>query len=450
MTAPATATGDGSPFRYVHQDTHFYQRPLELLGRQRLRELQNERFCRLVHEIRANEFFREKLNANGSALKELDDLGKIPVTTKSELVQTQAEFPPYGRLLTHPVSHYPYFHTTGGTTGKPLIWLDTRQDWEGWIRCWNYVYRAAGVTHNDIVFLAFSFGPYISHWAAMAGIQHLGALAISGAGMNSLQRLQMILSRQVTVLVCTPTYALHLAEAARQQGIDLAGSAVRVSIHCGEPGASVPHVREAIQKAWGSAVFDHAGATEAGAWGFECGAGTGSIHVNEAEFIAEVLDPQTGQPVPEGARGELVITNLGRTGMPCLRYCTGDLVEPVYEPCPCGRNWMRIKGGVIGRADDMFIVKGVNIYPSAIDNVVRSVNNVVEYEVEVSRKDRMDDLLLKIEVPEGCVFSEVERALADGFRMKLNLRLSIQQVPFGTLPRYEFKAKRYKRTTRES
>jgi phenylacetate-CoA ligase len=128
MIAPVTVTGDSSPFRYLHQDTHFYQRTLELLDRQALQELQNEKFCRLVRQIRDNEFFRAKLQAHGSQIATLADLSKIPVTTKAELVRSQAEFPPYGELLTYPVAQYPYFHTTGGTTGKPLVWLDTRED----------------------------------------------------------------------------------------------------------------------------------------------------------------------------------------------------------------------------------------------------------------------------------------------------------------------------------
>ncbi len=440
--APARHSGT---FRYVHQATHFYQRSQETLDRGALRQLQDEKLRLLLQQVQNNEFYRGKLHAAGAAIKGLADLDRIPLTSKAELVQTQAESPPFGKLLTFPRSEYPYFHTTGGTTGKPLLWLDTRSDWEAWIRCWNFVYRAAGITEHDTAFMAFSFGPYISHWAGIAGMHHLGATTISGAGMNSLQRLVMIMNCRATVLVCTPTCALHLAETARQNHIDLAASAVRIGIHCGEPGASVPYVRHAIQSAWGNCVFDHVGATEVGAWGLECGAGTNCVHVNEAEFIAEVLHPETGEPVAQGERGELVITNLGRTGMPCIRYRTGDLVEPLYEPCPCGRQWMRIKGGVIGRADDMLIVKGVNIYPSAIDNVIRSVPDVVEYEVEVSRQNRMDDLLVKIEVPEGSSFAEVERALTDGFRTCLNLHINIQQAAFGALPRYELKAKRYKR-----
>ena len=175
------------------------------------------------------------------------------------------------------------------------------------------------------------------------------------------------------MLVCTPTYALHLAEVASGLGIDLRASAVRIGIYAGEPGASLPNVKRAIESAWGATCFDHAGATEAGAWAFDCEAQTGAIHLNEAEFIFDVIDPQSGESVDEGTRGELVITNLGRACMPVLRYRTGDLVEMTTEPCACGRRFARIKGGVLGRSDDMIIVRGVNLYPSAIDNLIRGL-----------------------------------------------------------------------------
>src|SRR6185295_16502015 len=294
-------------------------------------------------------------------------------------------------------STYRYFHQTSGTTGRPLKCLDTAASWEWWERCWGYVYAGAGVGADDIVFCAFSFGPYLSHWAAICGARHVGAMCISGGGMNSEQRLQTIIDNRCTVLVCTPTYALHLAEVARRVGIDLASSAITRSIYAGEPGASLPNVKRAIEHAWGATCFDHAGATEAGAWAFDCEAQTGAIHLNEAEFIFEVIDSESGESIGEGQRGELVITDLGRACMPVLRYRTGDLVEPTTEPCPCGRSFARIKGGVVGRADDMIIVRGVNLYPSAIDNLIRGVPLVSEYEVEISRVAGMDQLLIRIE-----------------------------------------------------
>jgi phenylacetate-CoA ligase len=426
------------------------QHRLDGLDRQRLRQWQDERLGSLLSELATNEFYREKFRSTGmelSTVRGAEDLRRLPVTTKSELVAEQQAHPPYGRLLTYPLARYRYFHQTSGTTGRPLIWLDTEEDWETWMRCWGYVYRGAGVTEEDIAFCAFSFGPYVSHWAAIAGARRMGALCLAGGGLNSEQRLRTILDHGCTVLLCTPTYALHLAEVAARLGLNLRASDIRITIHAGEPGASVPNVKRRIEDAWGATCFDHAGATEVGAWAFDCQAQTGAIHLNELEFIFEVINPQTGEAVDEGARGELVITTLGRAGMPVLRYRTGDLVELTTGPCPCGRTLARIKGGVLGRADDMLIVRGVNLYPSAIDNLLRALPFVVEYEVEIRRVAGMDDLLLKIEATDDQPFARMEQAVLAAFRSQLNIRVSVQPAAPGSLPRYEFKARRYKRVT---
>lgn len=431
-------------------ECHFYNRALETAGREELQRLQDESLRRLAHAIGSNAFYREKLAANGANLVAhgLPDLGKVPFTTKAEVVEDQRAFPPFGRLLTYPQSQYPYIHQTSGTSGNPLVWLDTAEDWETWVRCWGYVYRAAGVTEGDLAFFAFSFGPYVSHWAALDGARRLGVRCLPGGGMRSLERVQAILNQGATVVLSTPTYALRLAEVARENGLDLAGSAVRVTIHAGEPGASVPHVRSAIESAWGARCFDHAGATEVGAWGFECEAHPGSIHLNEAEFIFEIIDPKTGAAEMGAAApreihgpGELVVTALGRTGMPVVRYRTGDLVLVDREPCPCGRTFARAQGGVLGRADDMLIVRGVNVYPSAIDDLVRSHIGAAEYEVEITTVGGLDELLLKIEAPDAATLDRVERTIHE----RLNIRVGVRQVPLGSLPRYELKARRYKR-----
>lgn len=263
--------------------------------------------------------------------------------------------------------------------------------------------------------------------------------------MNSEQRLQSLIDNRATVLVCTPTYALHLAEVAKRLGIDLASSAIRIGIHAGEPGASLPNVKRAIEAALGATCFDHAGATEAGAWAFDCEAQTGAIHLNEAEFIFEVIDSESGDPVAEGERGELVITNLGRACMPVLRYRTGDLVELTSEPCPCGRSFARIRGGVVGRADDMIIVRGVNLYPSAIDNLIRGVPGISEYEVEIRRVAGMDELSIRTETASGITFEGTAREVKHAFRTQYSMRVGVEEAPTGSLPRYEFKSRRFKR-----
>lgn len=421
---------------------------METADRLRLREEQDERVRRLLRELATNEFYRAKLHDAGieaESVRSADDLKRLPFTTKSELAAEQQAHPPYGRLLTYSLARYSYLHQTSGTTGQPLKWLDTREDWETWLRCWGYVYRAAGVNENDLVFCAFSFGPYVSHWAAIDGARHVGALCLSGGGLNSEQRLRMIIDNRCTVLVCTPTYALHLAEVAEGLGLDLRSSAVRTTIHAGEPGASIESVKRCIEQAWGATCFDHAGATEVGAWAFDCQAQSGAIHLNELEFVFEVIDPETGETVDEGTRGELVVTTPTRPGMPVLRYRTGDLVEVTTEPCACGRTLARIKGGVVGRTDDMMIVRGVNLYPSAIDNLLRALPSIIEYEVEIRRIAGLDDLLLKIEIKEGDSFSQVKQAVVAAFRSQLNIRVSVEQAAHRSLPRYEFKARRYKR-----
>jgi phenylacetate-CoA ligase len=423
-------------------------RHMQSAGRARLREWQDARLRALLGELGTNGFYQEKFRRAGwesKRVRSVADLHGLSVTTKRELAAEQNEHPPYGRLLTYPLSHYRYLHQTSGTTGRPLRWLDTEEDWETFMRCWAEVYWGAGVTEDDLVFCAFSFGPYVSHWTGIAGARYIGALGLSGGGMNSEQRLRSIFDNRCTVLVCTPTYALHLAEIANHLGLDLASSEIRLTIHAGEPGASVPNVRRRIEAAWGARCFDHAGATEVGAWAFDCQAEDGAIHLNELEFFFEVIDSQTGAAVDEGARGELVITTLGRAGMPVLRYRTGDLVELTTEPCACGRTLARIKGGVLGRADDMLTVRGVNIYPSAIDDLIRALPAIIEYEVEIRRISEMDDLLFKIEIGEGRSFAEVEHDLLAAFRVQLNIRVSIALAPPGSLPRYEFKARRYKR-----
>jgi phenylacetate-CoA ligase len=385
----------------------------------------------------SNRFYQRKLaGLDRRDLSSLDPLRSLPFTTKSELVDDQAENPLYGTNLTFLLCDYVRLHQTSGTTGQPFKVLDTTESWDWWADCWATVYHAAGVTNEDIVFLAFSFGPFIGFWSAYEGAKRVGALVVPGGGQTSSQRLQAILATNTTVLVCTPTYALHLAEVARQEGIDIASSAVRVTIHAGEPGASIPSTRGRIEAAWGARTYDHIGMTEMGAYGFTC-LDQDNVHVNEAEFIAEILDPRTGEPVAEGEQGELVLTNLGRWGMPALRYRTRDLVRRGPTNCPCGRTYLTLPGGVLGRVDDMLIVRGVNVYPSSIEAVLRTFPEIEEFRIVVRNVGEMDEIELEVECPTTFV-PQVEAAL----RASLGLRVPVHAVPPGSLPRFELKARR--------
>jgi len=379
-----------------------------------------------------NRFCADKLN-------QCERFHDIPFTTKQQLVDDQATNPPFGTNLTFPIENYTRIHQTSGTAGKPIVWLDTPESWEWWLRCWSEVFKGAGVRRGDRVYVAFSFGPFIGFWAAFEAAQRMGLMTISGGGQSTEQRLQSIIQRQATVLVCTPTYALRLADIARELGMDMSRSSIRVTVHAGEPGASIPETRKRIQESFGAKTFDHVGMTEMGAYGFECEHQCG-LHINEDEFIAEMIDPVTGHEIVDGQKGELVLTNLGRIGMPLIRYRTGDLSVISREPCACGRHWARLMGGVLGRADDMITIRGINVFPSAVESIVRRHPEIVEFAIEVHRHREMHELRLKVEMAAGT--NGVLERLAQEFSNDLRIRATIEHVADGSLPRFELKSRR--------
>ncbi|MBI3050502.1 MAG: phenylacetate--CoA ligase family protein [Acidobacteria bacterium] len=382
-----------------------------------------------------NAFYARKFGAPALPLS-WEAFRALPFTTKAELVADQEAWPPFGAIATYPPECYVGYHQTSGTTGRPLVVLDTAENWDWWAECWQYVYAAAGVTARDRIFFAFSFGPFIGFWSAHAGARRIGAMVIPGGGLDSKARLELLLRMQASVLVCTLTYALRLAEVAREEGLSIRDSAVRVTIHAGEPGASIPPVRARIEEAWGARAFDHAGGTEIGAYGFACELRDG-LHVNEAEFIAAVLDPATGEPCAEGSAGELVITNLGRAGWPVIRYRTGDVVTVGTRRCTCGRTFLTLPGGIAGRTDDLIILRGVNVYPSAVEAIVRTFP-VEEFRLVRTRSGALDELTVEVETASEAIAAELARVL----RERLAVRIPTRAVPVGSLPRWELKARR--------
>jgi phenylacetate-CoA ligase len=373
----------------------------------------------LLDAIRGNPFQRPRIRA------EFED---IPFTTKADLVADFAAHPPYGSNLTFPPARYTRFCQTSGTTAQPLAILDTPESWDWMLGNWQRIYREGGVAPGDRVYFAFSFGPFLGFWTAFEGAAKYGCLCIPGGGLTSAARARAIAEHGARVLLCTPTYALHLADAAAREGIT---PRVEKIIVAGEPGGSVPAVRERISAAWGGAeVLDHYGMTEVGPVAFQKTGQAGALHLIEESYIAEVIHPQTLAPVPDGDIGELVLTPLGRTAWPLLRYRTGDLVK---------KRGATLDGGIIGRADDMVVVRGVNIFPSAVDAVVRGIAEIGEYRVTVSRRGEMAELSIEIESPDDTAAARLERALADA----LTLRIPVVRVADGTLPRFELKARRW-------
>jgi len=426
---------------------------VECLDRDALAAHQARRLERLLAETyRRNRFYTRKFDDAGlelGALRFPQDLAQVPMTTKSELAADQAAHPPWGTALSEPVARYTRYCQTSSTTGAPLRWLDTNESWQWIVECWKAVFRGARVGAGDRILFPFSFGPFLGFWSAFDAGSQIGAQCIPAGGMSSQMRLRLIETLGPTVVCCTPTYALWLAEVAGEErrsagARPLDESSVRVLIVAGEPGGSIPATRERIEESWGARVIDHHGLTETGPISFECWESPGGLHVNEAEFICEVVDPATGAAVPDGRRGELVVTNLGRLSSPVIRYRTGDIVVRRSGPCACGRTWARLEGGILARADDMISIRGVNVYPSAIESIVRRFPEIVEFRSRASHKSAMWTLSVEIEPsPEVVDAAAVAARLSAQLLEAFGLHVPVHIVEPGGLPRFEMKSRRF-------
>lgn len=389
----------------------------------------------LAQVLPQNQFLARKLGRRQLQLDSLDQLAELPFTFKDELmgIENNGQFPAH---LTYPLSHYVRFHRTSGTRGRPLVVLDTQSDWQWWVDTWQYVLDAAQITNADQAVLAFSFGPFIGFWSAFDALVQRGVLTIPAGGMKTLARLELIRSTQASVLMCTPSYALHLAEVAHANQFDINQMAVRKIVVAGEPGGSVPAIRSQIEAFWKAEVIDHAGASEIGPWGYSDPKRRG-LYVIESEFIAEFLSIESGLPANEGELSELVLTTLGRFGSPVLRYRTGDLVRPTWnDDQPCG--FVLLSGGVLGRNDDMMIIRGVNVFPSSIEQILRSFPEIIEYRLTAKKRGAMDELTIEIEDR----LQDAARVIRE-LQIRLGLRVDVQCVAMGTLPRFEGKGKRF-------
>jgi phenylacetate-CoA ligase len=387
----------------------------------------------LSEVVPANPFYARKL-----AGRDPGDFAGLPFTTKAELAADQFEHAPYGSALTYPFERYCRMHQTSGTsTGRPLRWLDTPESWEWLLQCWRDSFPYMGLRADDVFFFPFSFGPFLGFWSAFEAASRAGYLVIPGGGLTSTARLRFLLDHRATVVCCTPTYALHLAELAVQEGIDLAGSPVRMLIVAGEPGGSIPATRARIESVWEARVFDHYGMTEVGPVAVEAVETPRGLVVMETQYIAEVIDPDGTRPVADGEFGELVLTNLGRVGSPLIRYRTGDVVKGKRS----AEGRLLLEGGILGRTDDMLHVRGNNLYPAAIEAVVRRFADVAEFRIVVDRSGPLADLCVEIEPANGRaagLADAVARALSDD----LLFRIDVAAVAPGSLPRYEMKARR--------
>jgi phenylacetate-CoA ligase len=412
------------------------RRQLEALDAQGLVRHQLRRLNELLDAILpANAFYAAKLAGAPRPIRSLEALSAYPFTFKEELLGI-----PHGDDLannrTWPIERYARFHQTSGTHGRPLAVIDTADDWRWWIECWQYVLDAAEVTADDRALMAFSFGPFVGFWSAYDALAERGCLLVPTGGVNTLGRLELARTSRATVVCCTPSYALHLAEVGAQNKVDVGSLGVRRLILAGEPGGSVEAVRNRIESLWQAKGLDHCGATEVGPWGYGDLEGNW-VRVIESEFIAEFLSIATGTSAAEGELAELVITPLGRSGSPVIRYRTGDLVRPSWKSEGPNR-FVRLDGGVLGRTDDMLIVRGVNVFPASIEQIVRSFPEIVEFRATVCKETQLDQLAVEIEDRLG----QPDR-VARELQLRLGLSVTVRSVPLGSLPRFEGKGKRF-------
>lgn len=427
---------------------------LETLPLEKIQSLQLKKFKRIFEWTYTRSRFHrglyEKAGIQPEDIQSMDDVKKVPKVEKGDMRSIQGKAPfPYGDALCVPLEDVSQFRQTSGTTGQPVYQPDTWQDWEWWAECWSYILWAQGYRPRDRVFIPFGYNIFVAFWAGHYAAEKIGCEVVPGGVLDTQSRVLKIQELNATAMMGTPTYMLGMAETARSKmNIDPSALTIEKITCAGEPGASIPSTKKRMETAWGANVYDHAGATEIGAWSFECSEQPGGMHVNEAFFLVEIEDIDTGEIISEsGRRGKMVITALDREAQPCVRFDSKDIIEWSAEPCSCGRTSRLIKGGVVGRADDITKVKGVLLAPSSIEEVVRDIDGLAdEYEVLVSKSGDADQITLKVEmIPELKGRQEDMAAqLTNQLRLKTNLRFDLEFHDFGSLPRYEVKARRFK------
>lgn len=368
------------------------------------------------------------------------DLCRAPTLTKHEILADQGGNPPLGSFATGPINR---LHQSSGTIATPLAWGDSLQDWSRILDIWDTLFDIAEMRPSDRFLFPFSFGPFLGFWSAFEAATRSGRFCLAAGGLSTQARLRLIERHQITVVLATPSYAQHMAETAETLGMELKDFPVRALILAGEPGANRPTLRTRLENSWGARVFDHHGMTETGPVSMECARNPGVLHISENSYFAQVLDSASDQEVDEG---ELVLTPLDRLTMPLLRYRTGDRVRILRQACPCGRPFMALSGGILGRLDDMLIIRGNNIHPEAIENWLWSHPEVREFRVEVHEGAGLTKLLLIVETNEKSDSNMIAKKIRSGFQERFLFQAEVQ-ISSKPLERFEMKTRRIRRIT---
>lgn len=424
----------------------YFQKETECMPREEIKRIQSERLVWQVARMYDRvELFRKRMDEKRlkpEDIKSIDDLSKLPFSYKQDL----RDYYPYG-LFAEPLKNIVRTHASSGTTGKQIVVGYTRHDLEMWADCMARQLAAAGTTDEDVVQVSYGYGLFTGGLGAHAGAERIGATVVPTSSGNTARQIQTMVDFGTTVVCCTPSYAMYLAEA-----IEEAGLRDKIRLKSGVFGAEpwTENMRHAIENSLGIKAFDVYGLSEIMGPGvsYECECQNG-MHVNEDMFVPEIIDPDTGEVLPEGAQGELVFTTLTKEGFPVIRYRTRDICSLNYEQCECGRTFVRMNKPT-GRSDDMMIIRGVNVFPSQIEEVLLRIGEGVtpNYQIIVGRENNTDTLDINVEMTEKLFADDVksiekiERKIVSDLRSVLGIGAKVHLVNPKTIARSEGKAKR--------
>lgn len=424
--------------------TNYYQREIECASREQIRAWQDERLVKTVHHVYQNvPYYKKLMDEKGVTpddIKSVDDLHKLPFLTKADLRDAY----PYG-LLAVPLRDAVRIQSTSGTTGKRVVAFYTQHDIDLWDDCCARAIMAAGGTNEDVVQVCYGYGLFTGGPGINGGSHKVGSLTLPMSSGNTDRQIQFMCDLEATILCCTPSYAAYLAESIHEKGVR-----DQIKLKAGIFGAEAwtEEMRHDIENKLGIKAYDIYGLTEISGPGvaFECEAQTG-MHINEDHFIAEVIDPETGEVLPDGSKGELVFTSITKEAFPLLRYRTRDICVLSREKCPCGRTHVKMTKPM-GRSDDMLIVKGVNVFPSQIETVLLNQGYEANYQIIVTRENNSDKLEVQVEMtPE--MFSDTlsqisakEEELVEALKVMLGIYAKVRLVAPKSITRSEGKAVR--------
>lgn len=423
----------------------FFQKDIETMPRQKIEEIQLERLKHLVKYCMDNiPFYNKRLTEAGvtaDKIKCLDDIQYIPYTTKADIRDTY----PFG-LFGQPMKNIVRIHASSGTTGKPTVVGYTQRDIDIWSDCMARLVTAAGATDEDIVQIAFGYGLFTGALGLHYGLEKIGATVVPTSSGNTEKQIMLMQDFQTTALVSTPSYAQYIGELAKEMGV-----IDKINLKLGLFGSEgcTEEMRTQIEKALGLFATDNYGMSELMGPGVsgECRERAG-MHINEDHFLAEIINSETGEVLPKGSTGELVITTLTKEGIPMLRYRTKDITKINYEPCKCGRTFARMDK-IKGRSDDMLKIRGVNVFPSQIESVLMGFDEIApHYQLVVTRKDYSDRLEVKVELADDGLlenFANLENLRSNihhSLKTVLGIDTKVSLVEHKSLERFQGKAKR--------